>query len=88
MGNYNFWDNRKLEPKRKFRWLVTFANMPQFIAKSVTKPSFSIGKSQHQYLQHNFNFPGRVTWNPITIQIVDPVDPDATQSLYDLWPLL
>ena len=80
----NFWSQATTEPKRKFRWLLYFGGMPQFIAKSVTKPSFQVQSSQHQFLQHSFNYPGRVQWQPITMTLVDPVDPDATQSLYNI----
>lgn len=80
----NFWSQAKTEPKRKFRWLLYFGGMPQFIVKSVTKPSFDIASSGHQFLQHTFNYPGRVTWKPITMTLVDPIDPDATQSLYNI----
>tara|TARA_B100000927_G_scaffold213544_1_gene173996 strand:+ start:3178 stop:3750 length:573 start_codon:yes stop_codon:yes gene_type:complete len=80
-----FWNEASLEPKRKFRWLVyAFGNeMPTYIAKSVTKPAFNVGKTEHQFLQHTFKYPGRITWQPITLTIVDPVTPDATQSLYN-----
>ena len=80
----NFWSQATTEPKRKFRWLLYFGGMPQFIAKSVSKPSFQVASSAHQFLQHSFNYPGRVTWQPITMTLVDPVDPDATQSLYNI----
>ncbi len=80
----NFWSEAKTEPKRKFRYLLYFAGMPQFIAKTVTKPSFQVGSSTHSFLQHNFNFPGRVTWQDVSITIVDPIQPDATQTLYQI----
>jgi hypothetical protein len=80
-----FWSDASLEPKRKFRWLVYAFNseMPTYIAKSVTKPAFNVGKTEHQFLQHTFKYPGRLTWQPITLTIVDPITPDATQSLYN-----
>tara|TARA_B100001094_G_scaffold325724_1_gene380562 strand:- start:295 stop:867 length:573 start_codon:yes stop_codon:yes gene_type:complete len=80
-----FWSEASLEPKRKFRWLVYAFNneMPTYIAKSVTKPAFQVGETSHQFLQHTFKYPGRLTWQPITLTIVDPVTPDATQSLYN-----
>lgn len=84
MATNNFWTSPQLEPKRKFRWLLSFAGAPQFIIKSVTKPSFSVGSSTHNFLQHQFNFPGRVTWQDISITLVDPVNPDATASLYSI----
>ena len=79
-----FWSSAGLEPKRKFRWLLYFAGAPKFIIKSVTKPSFQIGSTSHQFLQHTFNFPGRVTWQDISLTLVDPVDPDAAQTLYNM----
>lgn len=84
MTTQNFWSQKQLEPKRKFRWLLYFAGAPQFIAKSVTKPSFTVGTTSHNFLQHQFNFPGRVTWNDVSITLVDPVHPDATASLYEI----
>ena len=79
-----FWTNPNIEPKRKFRWLLYFADTPQFIIKSVTKPSFQVGSSSHNFLQHQFNFPGRVTWQDISITLVDPVNPDATLTMYEI----
>ena len=81
---YSFWSEPGLEPKRKFRYLVYFANMPQFIAKSVSKPSFQVGSTPHSYLQHNFNFPGRVTWQDVSLTIVDAIQPDSTATLYKI----
>ena len=80
----NFWNIASVEPKRSFKFLLYFNGMPQFVAKSVTKPNFQISTTQHQFLQHQFNFPGKVTWQPINITIVDPVQPDSAQSLYSI----
>ena len=83
MANH-FWNERGLEPKRKFRWLLYLSGMPQFIVKNVKKPSFNVATSNHQFLNYEFYYPGRVTWQPITITIVDPIDPDSTASLYNI----
>ena len=80
----NFWNIASVEPKRSFKFLLYFNGMPQFVAKSVTKPNFQISTTQHNFLQHQFNFPGKVTWQPINITIVDPVQPDSAQSLYSI----
>ena len=81
---YSFWSQADLEPKRKFRYLLYFAGMPQFIAKTVTKPSFQVGTTSHSFLQHNFNFPGRVTWQDVSLTLVDAIDPDSTATLYKI----
>jgi len=84
MSGNTFWNDAKLEPKRKFRWMLYFAGAPQFIIKSVTKPSFQVQSTNHQFLQHTFHFPGRVTWQDVNLTLVDPVNPDATQALYNI----
>jgi len=66
------------EPKRKFRFTVTVngiggTNM-MYYAKTATKPSFTIAAAEHKYLNHTFYYPGSVTWNEVTITLVDPVD--------------
>ena len=80
----SFWNQATVEPKRKFRWLLYFSGMPQFIVKNVKKPSFAIATSPHQFLNYEFYYPGRVTWNDVTITVVDPVTPDSTKSLYKI----
>jgi hypothetical protein len=79
-----FWSQASLEPKRQFRWLMYFANMPQFIAKSTSKPQFQVGDSKHDFLNYEFHFPGKVTWQTLQFKIVDPVQPDSTLSLYSI----
>tara|TARA_B100000282_G_scaffold59553_1_gene39657 strand:- start:2093 stop:2683 length:591 start_codon:yes stop_codon:yes gene_type:complete len=79
-----FWSERTVEPKRKFRWLLYWSGVPQFVVKSVKKPSYSVSTTAHQFLNYEFNYPGKVTWDPIDITLVDPVNPDSTKSLYKI----
>jgi hypothetical protein len=81
-----FWTDATLEPKRGYRFLVTLGNMPggaTYFVKSVSKPGLKISAKEHMYLGHKFHYPGLVTWdpNPISIKLVDPVSPDASQNL-------
>lgn len=79
-----FWTEKSVEPKRKFRWLLYWTGVPQFIVKSVKKPSYEVATTEHQFLNYEFYYPGRVTWQPIEITLVDPVQPDSTKSLYKI----
>lgn len=79
-----FWSERTVEPKRKFRWLLYWSGVPQFVVKSVKKPSYTVSTTAHQFLNYEFNYPGKVTWDPIDITLVDPVNPDSTKSLYKI----
>jgi len=68
-------------PKRNFRFKVTFTEFDKltdygssdlFYAKTAEKPSFTLGEVKHQFLNHDFKFPGRVTWQDVNITMVDP----------------
>ena len=76
------------EPKRNFRFRVTFGGLEDSFlwwAKSATKPSFTVAATEHKYLNHTFYYPGTVTWNEITITMVDPADPSMAASLSGLF---
>ena len=79
-----FWTEASVEPKRKFRWLLYLSGMPQFIVKSVKKPSFKVGTTAHQFLNYEFHYPGSVKWEGVSMVIVDPVNPDSAASLYNI----
>tara|TARA_B100001094_G_C18140401_1_gene777517 strand:+ start:938 stop:1543 length:606 start_codon:yes stop_codon:yes gene_type:complete len=82
------------DPKRKFRFTVQFQGIDAstsggggatlWYAKTAGKPSFTIASSEHKYLNHTFYYPGSVTWNTISVAMVDPVDPDVTATLSDI----
>ena len=79
-----FWNEASTEPKRGFRWLLYVSGMPQFIVTKVKKPSFRVGTTPHQFLNYEFKYPGRVTWEDINFTVVDPVTPDSAASLFDI----
>jgi len=69
------------DPKRSFRFRVQFTQMAEltgystdylFYAKTADKPSFQVGSVEHDFLNHKFKFPGKVTWQTVTIAMVDP----------------
>ena len=80
----SFWTDATLQdPKRKFRFTVTLSAYPdsaRWYAKSVTKPRFEIGGTDHKFLNHTFKYPGSVTWQDVTCTLVDPVSPDAVAN--------
>jgi hypothetical protein len=79
------------DPKRKFRFMVTFDGIAAetgggelWYASSVDKPGFAINAAEHKYLNHTFYYPGNVTWSPVSMTLVDPVNPDVTATLLDI----
>ena len=84
-------DTTLKDPKRKFRFTVEFQGIDAaqggallWYAKTAAKPSFAIGEVEHAYLNHRFYYPGSVSWNTITVGMVDPVDPDVTATISDI----
>ena len=88
MAKQDFWLNPNFEPKRQFRFLVQLSLGPDggqdvtFLAKSVDRPSYTISDNPHQFFNHTFYYPGRVTWNTISLTLVDPVSPNGAELLY------
>jgi len=86
----NYSEDPKLnDPKRKFRFIVNFGgiageNATAWYAKTATKPSFQISAAEHKYLNHTFFYPGSVTWQDVSITLVDPVDPDVAATFSDI----
>jgi hypothetical protein len=71
------WTDATLEPKRKFKYLVTFTGAEladfQFLAQTCDRPGVKVGASEHKYFDKTYYHPGRVTWdpNPLSIKLVD-----------------
>jgi len=85
-----FWsDSQTSDPKRQHRWLVTISadelsSYISYVCKAVAKPKMTIGEAEHKFINHTFYYPGGVTYDPITLTLVDPSNPSSTQALYDL----
>ena len=80
-----FWSNVGdfTEPKRKYRWLAYIGGLQPWVCKKVTKPEFEVTETPHQYLNHEFYYPGRVKWSTVTVTVVDPQDPDMAQTFWN-----
>ena len=88
-----FWsnphDSSSRDPKRKFRFQVSFDAITDpngngsvmWYAKTVNKPSYQIATTEHKYLNHTFYYPGTVTWQDVSLTLVDPIEPDMSITL-------
>tara|TARA_Y100000310_G_scaffold343536_1_gene451683 strand:+ start:1864 stop:2412 length:549 start_codon:yes stop_codon:yes gene_type:complete len=92
-----FWNQSSLEPKRQHRWLLyvggepvteggaatSSIGIPTYVVKKVTKPQFNVSETIHSFYGHKFYYPGVVEWQQTSFTLVDPVDPDVSQILYE-----
>mgnify|MGYP003120168540 FL=1 len=77
------------DPKRRFRFTVSITGIASqnggpllWYSKSVDKPMFTLNHTEHKYLNHTYYYPGNVTWNEISMKLVDPGgDPDVAATL-------
>ncbi len=87
--NFGIQDEILKDPKRNFRFYITITGIDNdnggamvWYAKQVNKPTFTLAEATHEYLNHTYYYPGKVTWNPIDITMVDPGgDPDVAATL-------
>tara|TARA_R100000664_G_scaffold1625_4_gene4187 strand:+ start:6996 stop:7571 length:576 start_codon:yes stop_codon:yes gene_type:complete len=86
-----FWTSALSEPKRKHRFILRFPELitpdgdfayAEYLAKSVTKPSYTVSTTDHKFLGNTYYYPGAVTWNECTATIVNSVSPDGNELLY------
>ena len=73
------------QPKRKFRFLVSFSKLGNmtFMVKSVNKPSYEVKSTEHAILNHKFKFPGIVTWKDVSCTFIDAVEPNIGSKFYN-----
>jgi len=89
MSDNKFWTgnaNGVAEPKRNYKFLASFGLGPNlsihnWLIKRVTKPSWTVSETSHQFLNWTFYYPGRVEWNTIDVTLVDPIDPSSSGIL-------
>ena len=80
-----YWSSQTSDPKRKFRFQLLINSIPVWVIKTVDKPSVTVKPVVHQYLNHEFRYPGRVTWDsPINVTLVDPLDPDLARTTLNM----
>ena len=79
----NFWSTNNVEPKRNFRFQVEITGLEEnsvlWWAKTVTTPAFDVSEVEHNHLDNKYYFPGRVSWNEVSLTLVDPISVDAVQ---------
>jgi len=76
-----FWADNDIEPKRQFRFKVTFGNLggssgggeaSTFLAQYADRPSYTVkGDTAVHFMDKQYMFPGKVTWNQVKIRFVD-----------------
>lgn len=80
----SFWSVTGPEPKRNYRWTVTFNNnsadslqQVSYALKKINKPKGAFKEASHAYINHKFYYPGRFEWEPVQMTMASVTKPDA-----------
>ena len=76
-----FWANIQSEPKRKYRFVLELGGIESWVITQVQRPSFNVTETEHTFYNHKFYYPGKVEWQTVSFNMVDPIHPDATAYL-------
>jgi hypothetical protein len=78
------WAQAGVDPKRRFKFKLKLGDVAEYYVKTATMPKANVSTIEHSYFDYNFKFPGRVTWDPITVTMVAPSRgiEDPTDLLY------
>ncbi len=80
----DFWtstNTNALDPKRNFRFKVNLFQKAIWYARDVTQPVANVSEATHDFMSHRFYFPSKVTWDAVTMTLVDPVTPGSLEEL-------
>jgi hypothetical protein len=85
-----FWTSALSEPKRAHRFILDLPGLvdenaaytyAKYLAKSVTKPGYTVGEAAHKFLGNTYYYPGSVEWSQVTAVIVNAINPDGNALL-------
>ena len=85
-----FWNIAASEPKRQHRFIVNFPSLvsangeyQKYLAKAATKPGFTVSTTEHKFLGNTYYYPGTVTWDEVTITLINSITPDGNELFYE-----
>ena len=78
------WASVKIEPKREFKFILTLGDIPAWVVTQCDRPNPNFqGTVTHDFLGHQFKYPGKLQWSDVSVTLVEPVDPDVSGQVLD-----
>ena len=74
-----FWNQSNFDPKRQFKFKVVFDSVKAgvsptqyYLAQMADRPKWTVSDgTKIEFLDKTFHYPGKVTWEPVTITFID-----------------
>lgn len=72
------------EPKRANRWTLQIDGIDAFTLKTAARPKLTLGTTTINYMNtKRYLKAGAPTWDPVTIELYDPISPSASQKVME-----
>jgi hypothetical protein len=71
------------EPKRGFRWILEIEGIDAFTAKTAARPSKEHEETTIDWINEKRFLAGKGRWNPIDIELYDPISPSQSQKVME-----
>ena len=71
------------EPKRQNRWTMSFEGIEAFFLKTSSRPQLAYEDTVVDYINSKFYFAGKATWEPITVTLLDAINPSSAQKVME-----
>lgn len=75
------------EPKYSNRFIMYMNNIPAYLIKATSRPSFSNGEIILDHINVKRKVKGKTVWNDISITLYDPITPSGAEAVMS-WALL
>lgn len=69
------------EPKRKFRWILQVNGLEAWVVKTGARPQMTFEETVIDYINTKRYVAGKMSFNPITFTLHDPIAPSAAQEV-------
>ena len=73
----------KFEPKRKNRWVFAIEGIDAFILKTASRPSFTIGEQEINFINAKRYVAGKMTFDQMNVTLDDPIAPSGAQQVME-----
>lgn len=74
---------RAFEPKVKNRFIMYMDNIPSFMVKTVSAPSFEDGEVKLDHINSYRKIRGKREWNDMDMTLYDPITPSGAQAVME-----
>lgn len=79
---YTMW-----EPKTKNRFVLNIDGIPTYLMRKTDRPKWTQERKTIDYINLQWFFKGKTTWQEMSIELYDPIVPSAAQAVFEWFRL-